>query len=174
MTPDAEPSRWGLWLRGRVRTSVVLGDGSGNHVADLSLHGWPRRRRRLKAATDEVDWTVTVQPGRLTVDRGEARRMTVDGDEVELDGRRFSWPAHGGGVHRGAFRDPDGDRVVMDVAPAEGGDDEPVAVIAVVGDVADPLPIVLAACAVQLITRPRGNATDGLDPGAGFDIASPF
>ena len=168
------PTRWGLWVRGRIRTSVVLGDGSGEHVADLSLHGWPRRRRRLRAATDEDEWTVTVEPGRLSVDCEGDRRMSVWGDEAHLDGRRFTWEVYDGGLHRGTFRDPDDGPVVMDVAPAGGGEDEPVAVIAVAGDLPDPLPVVLAACAVQLVTRPRGSMSDGMDPGAGVDIVSPF
>lgn len=170
----APPTTWGLWVRGRLRTSVVLGDERGEHVAALSLHGWPRKRRRMKAETDEDDWTVTVEPGRLTVDRGDERRMTVEGDDAELAGHRFVWPAHDGGIHRGAFRDPVAGRVVVDVTPADGGDDAPVAVFAVAGDVPDTLAVVLAACAVQLITRPRGTMTDGVDPGAGFDIVSPF
>jgi hypothetical protein len=170
-TPDPA-TRWGLWVRGRLRTTIVLGDDTGGHVADLSLHGWPRRRRRLLAATDEHDWTVTVEPGRVRVDRDGDRRMTVDGDEVELDGRRFAWPAYDGGIHRGPFQDAE--RVVADVAPAAGGEDEPVAVLAVAGELTDPLPVVLALCAVQLITRPRGSMADGIDPGAGFDIATPF
>lgn len=172
--PARPPARWAVWIRGRLRTTVVLGDGTGEHVADLSLHGWPRKRRRMKAATDDADWVVTLRPGALTVDRDGERRMTVDGDEVDLAGRRLVWPAHDGGVHRGRLRDPDDDRVVLAATPDEGGDDAPVAIFDVDPTLPDPLAAALAACAVQLITRPRGSATDGIDPGAGFDIATPF
>jgi hypothetical protein len=185
--PGPSPVRWGLWVRGRLRTTVVLGDAEGAHVADLSLHGWPRKRRRLKASANDVDWTVRVQPGRLTVDRGDERRLTVDGDEVEVlgvggasgagdargTGRRLTWPAHEGGVHRGTLRDPEDGREVLTVTAAAGGNDEPVAVIDVAADLPDPLAVAFAACAVELITRPRGSAMDGVDPGAGFDIAIP-
>jgi len=172
---DDEPQahHWSLWIRGRLRTTVVLGDDAGEHVADLSLHGWPRRRRRMKARTDDADWLVAVEPGALTVERDGERRMTVVGDDVEVAGRALVWPAHGGGVHRGLLRDPAADRVVLGVAPGDGGNDAPVATFAVDDDLGDPLAVALAACAVELITRPRGSATDAVDPGAGFDIAFP-
>lgn len=169
----APPVRYALWIRGRLRTTVTLGDATGGHVADLSLHGWPRKRRRLRAAADDADWTVAVRPGELTVDRDGERRMTVRGDAVELGDRRLTWPAVDGGVDRGALVDPGDGRVLLVVTAADGGSDEPVAILDVAADLPDPHAVALAACAVELITRPRGRMTDGLDPVVGFDIAIP-
>lgn len=171
---DGPPARWAVWIRGRIRTTVVLGDGAGEHVADLSLHGWPRKSRRLKALADDGAWLVTVSPGRVAVAFEGETRMTVEGDELRTGGRSLVWPAHEGGVHRGTIRDPEDGRAVLHVTAGGGGDDEPAATFDVDPGLPDPLAVVLAACAVQLITRPRGGALDGLDPGAGFDAAAPF
>jgi hypothetical protein len=170
----ARTTRWGLWVRGRLRTTVVLGDDTGEHLADLSLHGWPRKRRRLVAATDDGVWTVAVRPGRLTVEQGSERRITVDGERVELAGARLVWPVLDGGMHRGPVRASEDGPVVLAVTPGADGKDQPTALIDFDPDVLpDPLGLVLAACAVQLITQPRGSMLDGMDPGVGFDIGLP-
>jgi hypothetical protein len=170
----ARTTRWGLWVRGRLRTTVVLGDDTGEHLADLSLHGWPRKRRRLVAATDDGEWTVAVWPGGLTVEQGGERRVTVQGDDVELAGTSLVWPLLDGGIDRGPVRTSDDGPVVLAVSPGADGKDQPAALVDFDPDVLpDPLGLVLAACAVQLIIRPRGSMLDGMDPGVGFDIGLP-
>lgn len=168
---DRAATRWALWVRGRVRTSVVIGDERGEHLAELQLKGWPRKRRRVLAVDDEErSWVAVVRPGSVTVECDGHRRLTADEATLVVDDQRLDWPVADDGTERRAVRRPDDGEVLLRMARPDDDADEGASVLL---DLHHDLPsrfvVVLAVCAVHLSVHGTGGWLDALDPAVVLD-----